>query len=85
MKKEVRSSINPLNWWKDRKAEYPILSSLARQYLGISSTSVPSERLSSNVNNHITSKRNRLDPKVIENFVFLKRNMPLLDSIFPKS
>ena len=85
MKKEVRSSINPLNWWKDRKAEYPILSSLAHQYLGISSTSVPSERLFSDVNNHITSKRNRLDPKVIENFVFLKRNMPLLDSIFPKS
>jgi DNA-binding PadR family transcriptional regulator len=45
IKKEVRSSINPLNWWEDKKVEYPILSSLARQYLVISSTSVPSERL----------------------------------------
>ena len=28
IKKEVRSSINPLNWWEDKKVEYPILSSL---------------------------------------------------------
>ncbi|GES93085.1 zinc finger BED domain-containing protein RICESLEEPER 2-like [Rhizophagus clarus] len=34
-----------LNWWKRHEEEYPNLSNMARDYLGIPATSAPSERI----------------------------------------
>jgi hypothetical protein len=71
----VASNVDPLSWWRDRQDELPILAILANKYLCLSATSVPSERLFSDVGNHITLKRNRLSSNVISNLLFLKRNM----------
>ena len=74
-------NVDPLRWWRDRQDELPMLAILANKYLCLSATSVPSERLFSDVGNHITSKRNRLTSSVISNLLFLKRNMNFI-SIF---
>ncbi|CAB5359326.1 unnamed protein product [Rhizophagus irregularis] len=37
------SNINPCEWWKNHKSHYPLLSKIARDYIGILSTFVPSE------------------------------------------
>ena len=36
---------DPFDWWKQKQARFPILAIVARKYLGICPTSVPSERL----------------------------------------
>ncbi|CAB4421868.1 unnamed protein product [Rhizophagus irregularis] len=36
---------NPFEWWKNHKMEFPVIAHLARKYLIIPATSVPSERL----------------------------------------
>lgn len=75
----VSRNINPLKWWHDRKKEFPLMAELALEYLCISATSVPSERLFSDVGNHITKKRNCLSTDSISKLLFLKRNMSVID------
>jgi hypothetical protein len=77
----VAGNVDPLCWWRDRQDELPMLAILANKYLCLSATSVPSERLFSDVGNHVTARRNRLSSNVISNLLFLKRNMNII-SIF---
>ena len=77
----ARENKNPLDWWKAKREIFPILSIIAQKYLGIPATSVASERLFSDTGNHITAKRNSLDPGLLGKMVFLKRNMQTMDHI----
>jgi len=81
----ARENKNPLSWWKTKQEIFPVLSIIARKYLGIPATSVASERLFSDAGNHITSKRNSLDPGLLGKMIFLKRNMQTMDNanVFP--
>jgi hypothetical protein len=77
----ARENKNPLNWWKVKQEIFPILSIIAQKYLGIPATSVASERLFSDAGNHITAKRNSLDPGLLGKMLFLKRNMQTMDRV----
>ncbi|EMF15211.1 uncharacterized protein SEPMUDRAFT_10649, partial [Sphaerulina musiva SO2202] len=50
----------------------PILYTIARDYLAISTTSVPSESEFSKANNIVTQKRNKLLPDTIKKLAILK-------------
>ena len=75
---------DPLLWWQQQQIQFPILSKLARKYLGIPATSVPSERLFSDAGNHITPRRSNLKPKLVSRMLFLKRNDNFIN-MFPNS
>src|SRR5581483_3620172 len=81
----ARENKDPLSWWKTKQEIFPILSIIARKYLGIPATSVSSERLFSDAGNHITVKRSLLDLGLLGKMVFLKRNMQTMDhfNVFP--
>jgi hypothetical protein len=51
---------NPLDWWKANEHRYPIVAKMARDFLAIPASSVPSEQLFSQAGDVITKKRNRL-------------------------
>ena len=54
---------DPLTWWKDERKQFPCFSCLARKYLCICGTSVPSERLFSKGGYIVNLLRNGLSPQ----------------------
>ena len=66
----------PLEWWRLHHQSYPNLAKVARKYLGVVATSVPSERLFSTAGKPVNTKRSALDPENIEKLVFLHDNLP---------
>ena len=65
---------NPLKWWKQNVSKYPTLSVLARQYLSIPGTSVPSERIFSCAGLVVSKLRNRLSSSLVDQIIFLSKN-----------
>lgn len=68
----------PLEWWRLHHQSYPHLAKMARKYLGVVVTSVPSERLFSTTGTIFSAKRAALDPENVETLVFLHDNLPSL-------
>ena len=66
---------NPLQWWKDNSSKYPTLVQLAKQYLAIPATSVPSERAFSAAGHIANERRSCLLPDSITMLVFLAENL----------
>ena len=61
---------NASDYWSKKKALWPISSILARKYLTLPCTFVPSERLFSSAGNIVTDKRNRLTAEKVEMLLF---------------
>lgn len=55
------SNEDTLQWWKRHELQFPALANMARDFLSISATSVPAERLFSKASLVIRKHRNRLN------------------------
>ena len=71
----VSSTDTILGWWKENQKFFPHIAKLAKKYLAIPASSVPSERVFSFTGNLVNKKRARLSPKTVSTFVFLNKNM----------
>lgn len=66
---------DPTEWWKVNEGRFPRLASLARQYLCIPGTSVPSECVFSAVGLTVNRLRTRLTPEHVDMLIFLNKNI----------
>lgn len=73
-------SIDPCEWWKHHRTQYPLLEKMARDYICIPATSVPSEQAFSKSGELINKKRNRLGDRAIEACMCLNSWIKLLDN-----
>ena len=71
----VDPACDPLNWWKKEAESFPALAILARKYLCLCGTSVPSERLFSKGGYIVNGMRCRLTPDKVNMLLFLAKNM----------
>lgn len=68
---------NSLIFWRNNHERFPNLSSLAKKFLCIQSSSASSERLWSDMGGIITKLRSRLDPETACMLMWLKENIEL--------
>ena len=61
-------------WWRNNQHSFPVLSRMARKYLSIPATFIPSERLFFDAGNQVTSQRTRLAPEIVNQLLYVKRN-----------
>jgi len=69
---------DPLLWWREHAPKYRYLSVLARKYLCIPATSVPSERLFSAAGAIVAPRRTSLDTDTVCMQLFLHSNARFL-------
>ena len=64
---------NPLDWWRHYSGRFPRLAKLAREFLCIIGTSLPSERVFSIAGLIVTKTRNKLDSEIVDEIIFLNK------------
>ena len=62
---------NPQEWWRGNQLSHPHLSQLARRFLAVPATSVPSERMFSSAGSFASKHRTHLDADNLEREVLL--------------
>ncbi|XP_015704084.1 zinc finger BED domain-containing protein 1 [Coturnix japonica] len=65
---------DPLKWWSDRLALFPVLPKVLQKYWCILATRVFPERLFGSSANVVSAKRNRLAPAHVDEQIFLYEN-----------
>ena len=72
----VDDDLDPLTWWAGNINRYPTLAILARKYLSVCATSVPSERAFSLAGHIVNERRASLLPETVNMLSFLSDNLP---------
>ncbi|XP_069105881.1 E3 SUMO-protein ligase ZBED1-like [Argopecten irradians] len=63
-----------LDWWKEKEIFYPRVAKVAKKFLAIPASSVPSERVFSLAGNIVRKKRSQLSPENVDKMIFLHKN-----------
>ena len=71
---DEKGPLDPLKWWQLNGVRYPCVSVLARKYLSIPATSVPSERAFSLTGHLVNEKRASMLPDTVNMLSFLANN-----------
>ena len=78
-KEGTRVYLDPLDWWRVRRTDFPHLANLARRVLAIPATQAESERLFSCAGNIVTKNRNKLAPPTVELLVLLRHSWKIVE------
>ena len=73
--KNIDCHEDPLHWWKQNSFHLPQLQDLAKKYLCIPGTSVPSERLFSKAGEVVVARKSAIKPKNVDMILFLNKNL----------
>ena len=69
--KKLKSDGNPLEWWRIKRFEYPLMARLARKYLSVQGSSTNAERVMSRMGLILTKKRMSMKGELFSEIMFL--------------
>ena len=71
LERRISSGSCPLEWWRSRRAEYPLMSRLARKYLSVQATSTAAERVMSDLALTLDKRRQSMKGDLFDQLMFL--------------
>ena len=71
----VSPKIEPLQWWRDKRSQFPRVAIAARKWLCVPATSTPSERVFSHCGIALSAKRSSMRGDALMNQILLKNNL----------
>ena len=74
MRRDQKTNMSLISWWRDRKLEYPYLFKAVKASLCTPATSVPSERIFSEAGYIAHAGRSKILPVNLDKYLFIKRN-----------
>lgn len=75
----VTPPLDSIEYWKLNQYKYPILAGCAKSFLATPASSVESERSFSSASDICEDKRSSLAPEKLEQLLFLKKNLSVVD------
>lgn len=72
---QIHHDSDSFEWWKANESRFPTIAKIARRYLCVTATSVPSERVFSAAGLVINNKRCSLTPENADMLIFLSKNV----------
>ncbi|KAL3862595.1 hypothetical protein ACJMK2_008552 [Sinanodonta woodiana] len=75
----VTPPLDPIEYWKLNQRKYPILAECAQSFLATPASSVESERSFSSASDICEDKRSSLAPHKLEQLLFLKKNLSVVN------
>lgn len=69
-----KEHFNILQWWKARRLEYPLLSQFFRDFISVSASSAPSERVFSVLKKIVRPERSRMSSEHFKQMAFISCN-----------
>jgi len=79
LKNSLQQDKDPLEFWKENEAVYPLLSKFAKKFLGSPATSLASESMFSTARDIFSYRRMRIRARKAEMILFLNRTLPLIN------
>lgn len=76
----IPTASDPLQWWCQHQQNYPMLSKLAKRYLAIPGTSVPSEWVFSTAGDIVSSQREALRSDNVDKLIKEKDGLSLVST-----
>ena len=74
--------VDALVWWKQKESMFPLLSQLAKKFLCMPASSVPSERIFSTAGHIVNKKRACLSAENVNMLISLNKNSGKLWSLY---
>ncbi|XP_066578824.1 E3 SUMO-protein ligase ZBED1-like [Amia ocellicauda] len=73
--KAVPTAVNPISWWAENASSFPTLAKVARKFLCIPATCVPSGRVFSTADRALLDQRASLDADALDALLFVRSAM----------
>ncbi|KAJ8264750.1 hypothetical protein GJAV_G00154450 [Gymnothorax javanicus] len=70
----IQGEADPFAWWSSNEGRFPFLAKIARKYLCVCATSIPSKRVFSSSGNIVAPLCSNLKPDKVNMLVFLAKN-----------
>ena len=71
----IPATSNPLDWWRQNEARFPLIALMAKSYLAVPATATTSDRIFSASGDIAVAKRGVVPMEYMDQYIFLEKHL----------